>query len=127
MARGLSVILLLIVAVALGGCGEVATPTVRVSRPATTSIIYYVEGTDGVNRASLTYENEQGGTEQLDAPLPWRLVLTVKPGQFVYVAAQNTSGVNGGISCEIVANTTSFKKSQSRGVAVIASCSGSAP
>lgn len=100
-------------------------------RPAiqpSTSITYTVTGGGGVAKASLTYENAQGGTEQEEvSSLPWSKSFTVRPGSFVYVSAQNTSNVSGTIACEITANGTSFKRSQSSGVATIASCNGSAP
>jgi hypothetical protein len=114
-----------------GGTGA-PTAIPVVNRPpavqTSTSITYTVTGGNGVGKASLTYVNAQGGTEQMEVTtLPWSKSFTVSRGTFVYLSAQNTSNTDGTISCEITANSASFKKSQSSGVATIASCSGSAP
>lgn len=89
-------------------------------------VIYNVDGLDGATRASLTYTNEQGGTEQVEVTLPWRKALSVPRGQFVYVSAQNKDAA-GGVSCDIRVDMQLFKHSESRGAYVIASCSGSTP
>jgi hypothetical protein len=95
--------------------------------PRTNVVIYNVDGLDGAARASLTYTNEQGGTQQEDnVALPWRKALSVPRGQFVYVSAQNQDGY-GGVSCDIRVDTQLFKHSESRGAYVIASCSGLTP
>lgn len=94
--------------------------------PGTKMVIYNVDGLDGATRASLTYTNEQGGTEQVEVTLPWRKVLSVPRGQFVYISAQN-QGATGGVSCDIRVDMQLFKHSESRGAYVIASCSGSTP
>jgi hypothetical protein len=113
-----------------GGGSPTAIPVVN-RAPAvqtSTSITYTVTGGNGVTKASLTYENEQGGTEQMEvSTLPWTKSFTVKRGTFVYLSAQNTSRSDDTITCEITANGSSFKRSQSSGIATIATCSGAAP
>lgn len=85
-------------------------------------VVYRIEGKDAY-RASLTYSNAQGGTEQTDVALPWYKTLNVPPGEHLYISAQNLS-YQGDISCEIVVNGRSFRKSTSSGEFSIASCSG---
>lgn len=110
-----------------------ATPTpfrnnvlIPPAAPSTRDVIYSVTGLDGATRASLTYTNEQGGTEQADVALPWRKVISVRQGQFVYISAQNQDA-SGGVACDIRVSMEAFKHSESRGAYVIASCSGSTP
>jgi hypothetical protein len=77
--------------------------------------------------ADLTYENGSGGTEQQhDARVPWNKTLYVRPGQFVYLSAQNGMEF-GGITCEILVEGHVYKRSTSSGGYTIASCSGSVP
>jgi len=97
-------------------------PTVAPAR----SVTYSVTGLDGGKRASLTYANAQGGTEQTTVTLPWTKTFTATKGQFLYIAAQNQDAF-GGVSCDITIGGTAFKHSESRGEYVIASCDGSAP
>jgi hypothetical protein len=54
------------------------------------------------------------------------MTLTANHGAFAYLSAQNTSAY-GEITCEIVVDGQSFKKSTSDGGYTIASCSGSVP
>ena len=91
--------------------------------PATYEVAYKVGGTCG--RASMTYANSQGGTEQTTRSLPWtQAYYTMGRGDFAYVSAQNErNAVN--IYCEIFVNGVSWKKSSSSGGYSIASCSGS--
>jgi len=117
---------------ALTACGG-AAPTpfrnsapIATTAPTTRSIVLLVEGVNGGTRAALTYTNEQGGIQQENVTLPWRKVLTVRPGQFVSISAQNQDAT-GGVSCDIRGDMQPFKHSESRGAYVIASCSGSTP
>ena len=52
-------------------------------------IVYTVEGTAG--SASLTYQNESGGTNQKTVSLPWRYGFEAKSGTFLYLSAQKQS------------------------------------
>jgi hypothetical protein len=57
------------------------------SSSATHNVIYTVSGS--ALRASVTVENESGGTEQHTISLPWTKEFQAKDGQFVYLSAQN--------------------------------------
>lgn len=81
--------------------------------------------TGSAEAVSLTIQNGQGGTEQMQASLPWTKSLTVEPGSFLYVSAQN-AGQAGSVTCEITVDGQTFKQSTSTGPHVIASCSGAA-
>lgn len=48
---------------------------------------YEVSGT--ASTASITIENEYGGTEQHTVTVPWEKQFQAKTGQFVYVSAHN--------------------------------------
>lgn len=88
------------------------------------TVTYSVGGT--TTMASLTYENASGGTEQKDVKVPWSgQTFNAKRGQFLYVSAQNGSEY-GTISCEILINGKTWKKSSSDGAYAIATCNGSA-
>lgn len=84
-------------------------------------ITYRIEGT--AKSVSLTYQNEQGGTEQQNALVPWKKTYTMQPGDFAYVSAQN-NGESGTVICVIELNGKEVKRSTSSGAYTIASCSG---
>ena len=90
----------------------------------TVTVGYSITGS--ANQADLTYQNADAGTEQINSVVPYGLSFTMKRGSFVYVSAQNT-GESGTISCEILINSKSFKKSTSSGAYKIATCSGRIP
>lgn len=76
---------------------------------------------------SLTYENDSGGTEQIDTVATsgeWSRSYRMDIGDFVYLSVQNGED-RGTVTCEIRINNRSWKKSTSSGSYVIASCSGS--
>jgi len=125
----LAVILLIVI---LGICGTIwllaqlgpaLSSTPGYSAPTTYRVTYKVTGT--ASQASLTYRNEQGGTEQTKVRIPWQESLTVKRGAFLYLSAQN-EGKSGSVTCEIWVDDVKWKESTSSGAYVIASCSGSA-
>ena len=79
----------------LGGGGGNYSPTTGASGPVT----YSVTGT--ARRASLTYQNDTGGTEQHTVSIPWsNSYFGFGLGDFVYVSAQN-EGETGTLLCEI--------------------------
>jgi len=83
---------------------------------------YRVGGT--TSKASVTYENAQGGTEQMDVSVPWQKTIgTVERGDFLYLSAQNQND-SGSITCEIWVDGKMWKHSISSGAYVIASCNG---
>jgi hypothetical protein len=87
-------------------------------------VVYEVSGS--ARSASLTIQNEQGGTEQMTVALPWSRSMSVQPGAFVYVSAQNQDG-SGSVTCDIKVDGVSLQSSTSSGAYVIAGCSGSVP
>jgi hypothetical protein len=107
------------------GDGDRRTSHRSTNIPTTLRVLYEVKGSDGARSASLTYENNQGGTEQMDVDLPWRKSFTFGYGDFVYISAQNDQDY-GTIICRILVDNEEWKKSSSSGAYVIASCSGSA-
>ena len=58
---------------------------------------------DGTQRASLTYTNATGGTEQHDVKLPWTITFQGRYGEFLYLSAQD-NGYNGAIVVSISVN-----------------------
>lgn len=88
--------------------------------------MYKIEG--GTNLASITYQNSQGGTSQInDSPVPIDIVLNdMNKGDFVYVSAQNKRNT-GSIIVRILVDSVEWKKSASSGAYVIATASGSLP
>ncbi len=86
------------------------------------SVTYYVEGSTG--SASLTYNNEQGGTQQEKVSVPWQKSFSMQRGNFVYISAQNQQSF-GDISVRIVVDGKEFKRSEASGGYTIASASGS--
>lgn len=85
------------------------------------AIEYTVEGS--AHSASLTYSNEQGGTEQHDVTLPWRKLVVMRKRGFAYISAQNKSD-SGDVKVEITLNGVPVKASQSSASYGIASASG---
>ena len=95
------------------------------SAPSSYLVKYRVQGTG--QQADVTYENEQGGTEQRDIPIPWVHTLTMKSGSFVYLATQSHDDATRTITCEIWVDGELYKTSSSSGKYVIATCSGRLP
>ena len=121
MKKILFVLMILLLGVILVACDnddswDYSSPTYQVK--------YKVGGT--TSQASLTYENAQGGTEQMDVRVPWEKTIgTVERGDFLYLSAQNQND-SGSITCEIWVDGNRWKHSISSGAYVIASCNGSA-
>ena len=84
---------------------------------------YQVEGT---GRASLTYRNASGGTDQMTVKLPWTLTFAGQQKQFVYLSAQNTDDW-GKIEATIYLNDIPVQRAVSDSPYGIASVSGSIP
>jgi hypothetical protein len=92
--------------------------------PAPERITYSVAGTETL--ASLTYQNESGGTEQRDVAVPWKLELTATHGAFLYLAAQKHNRF-GTIRVAILVNGQTLQAAESNAEYGIASVSGSVP
>ena len=83
-------------------------------------ITYHVEGT--ANTASVTYTNEQGGTEQRDVSLPWdSAIYEMEIGDFASIVTQSQD-YSSTIICIIEINGKILKRSESSGDFVIATC-----
>jgi hypothetical protein len=50
---------------------------------------------DGEGRASLTYRNATGGTEQHEVSLPWEIKFDGRNGEHLYLSAQNKGDFSG--------------------------------
>lgn len=86
--------------------------------PPPASVTYDLTGQGTV---SVTLQNESGGTEQFDTPLPYHRDLGGFSG-FVYISAQlNNTGT---VTCEIKQGDTVIQNATSSGQYVIATCSG---
>ncbi|MFO7169889.1 MAG: MmpS family transport accessory protein [Chloroflexota bacterium] len=125
-SSSLAGILLLAIVIGCGGLwllGEFGRTVSSTSRSAASySVTYKISGT--ARAASLTYTNASGGIEQKEAvSVPWQQSFSARRGQFVSISAQN-QGRSGSITCEILIDGVSVKKSTSEGAYRIASCSG---
>lgn len=74
-------------------------------------------------RASLTYRNQDGSTEQHDVNPPWRLRLVQPSGFHAYISAQNESGY-GSVIVRLYVNGVEVKTAQSSSKYGIATASG---
>ncbi len=85
-------------------------------------VTYKVGGT--ADRASITIQNASGGTEQKSVSVPWSTSFEGRPGQFVYLSAQNKSEY-GTVKATIELNGTTVQEASSNEEYGIASVSGS--
>lgn len=95
----------------------------RESRPKANSysITYEVTSTD-TDGASVTYSNDNGSTEQQNVGIPWVKRFTAKPGQFLYLSAQNRNDF-GSLTVRINVDGKTVKIANSNGGYAIASTS----
>jgi hypothetical protein len=99
--------------------------TVATTRTVRLTVEYEVTGT--ARAASLTLENDTGGTEQKTVRIPWSQSYTgFGRGDFVYVSAQN-EGESGGLTCRVTVNGRVEFTSSSTGAYAICTASGSVP
>lgn len=92
----------------------------------TSNIEYRVTGVN-VQRVSLTYESEGGGTAQVSsATVPWSYAFKAKRNDFLYISAQIVQGT-GSVTVGIYKSGDLYKdkSTTSSGFASIASASGS--
>jgi hypothetical protein len=99
-------------------------PTVVAVLPRTGHDIQYK--VEGPYKASLTYRNATGGTDQTTVALPWTLTFIGQPKQFVYLSAQNTEDW-GSIECTIYLDGVPVRKASANSPYGIASVSGTIP
>ena len=85
------------------------------------------EITGDAHSVSLTYANASEGTEQRsNIALPGTITFKSRPGNFLYMSAQN-QGESGCVTVKIYVDGKVFKKSTSCGEYVIAEANGSCP
>ena len=88
--------------------------------------VRYVITGDKTQGASITLENDTGGTEQGDFKVPYCNTLTsFNSGDFLYISAQNLG--SGEITCQIYAYSKVIAQATSNGQYAIATCSTSLP
>jgi len=91
----------------------------------TSNIEYRVTGFN-IQRVSLTYESEGGGTAQIsNSTVPWSYAFKAKEGDFLYISAQIVEGT-GSVTVSILDGGDMWKTTSSSGFASIATVSGSA-
>ncbi len=123
-------ILLVVVVVAVAGCLLEDTsnysPTTHSYTPgggASGVVTYSVTGS--ASAASLTYQNDSGGTNQQTVNLPWtRTFSGFGSGDFLYVSAQNQDD-HGTLRCEIKIGSRVAFSSDASGAYSICTASGS--
>jgi uncharacterized protein (UPF0333 family) len=82
-------------------------------------VVLRVDGSSSA--AFITYNNAQGGGEQVEVTIPWEKGFTVSESIFLYVAAQNKNDT-GTVNCKISVDGKTLKTSSSSGGYVIATC-----
>jgi hypothetical protein len=88
-------------------------------------VVYQVRGTGPYG--SMTYRNVQGGTGQANHEnIPWGISFKARPGQILYLSAQNYQD-HGSITCEILVDNQVLQSAESSGGYAIATCSGVVP
>lgn len=75
-------------------------------------------------KASITYSNEDGGTEQRDVPLPWEHTMTLGYFDHAYISAQKEHKSAVTITCQIIVDGEVWKEATSNAAYGIASCNG---
>lgn len=116
---GASVSILLLVAMVLAYSARVATDERQVK--------YIVSGSGSVESASITYNNEQGEREQLDANLPWEKELKVSSGAILSIVAQTSGSRADTITCEIWLNNQPRQSTTSVAEYGLVTCTDLAP
>jgi hypothetical protein len=118
---GLLALVLLVVFILFIAIGVYAVRHTASSALKPVSVIYKVNGT--ARSASLTYNNEQGGTQQRRVVLPWEESFVMRPGAFLYISAQNQND-HGSLTVTITVDGKQYRSSYSSGPYTIASASG---
>lgn len=112
----------LVIFIFLGGDILSLLPNINPSGGSRTYSVKY-EITGSAASVSITMNNSQGGTQQLDHLLPFAVTYTFDPGDFAYISAQN-NGEYGSVTCRIWVDGVKWKESTSSGAYKIADCSG---
>jgi hypothetical protein len=101
----------------LASTGDLAT------RPDSYHVMYELTG---VGDASITIENESGGTEQHTVSLPWYKNFDARCGQFLYLSAQNDGYRFGELKATIYVDGHAIQNAETTEQYGIASVSGRA-
>jgi hypothetical protein len=115
----------------VGSSGAVGGVGFEPSTPRTYEVLYEVEGT--ARWADVTMATPTG-TRQVSPDVPMTrtgsgergLAMTVAPGTFLYISAQNNDG-HGTIECRISVDGVVVSENSSSGGYAIASCEGTTP
>lgn len=113
---------ILILALAILACGG----SQQAAPPAKRSVEYRIE-TGTPKEISITYQNAGGDTSQEKTNSPWSKKFDAAPGQFIYLSAQLLGTGATSITCIVMVDGKEFKRTESKGEFVIASCSGQVP
>lgn len=119
--KGVKILALVIGFAYLLYCGYLGLQTPGIYAPSTYQVKYSVTGS--ATRGFVTYENAQGGMEQMEITIPWQKSLTVRNGQFLYISVWNLDS-SGSVTCEILVDGVSWRKSTSSGAYTTAECNG---
>lgn len=114
--------LVILMIISPGRGGNRTDRLVAPSLSSTYLVEYVIAGT--APDASLTYQNDQGGTAQSEHAIPHRITYKMQRGDFAYLSVQNNAQ-HGSVICRIYLNGELWRESVSEGAYVIASCSGS--
>jgi hypothetical protein len=81
------------------------------------------EVTGSAKSSLITYINEDGGIDQLEAKLPWSKTMVVGNGTTVSLVAQN-QGETGRVECVILVNGEQWKNGESSASYGVVTCQG---
>lgn len=101
---------LIVLAVALPGCGSPQ------------HITYRITGT--TKNVDITMSNASGGTEQRNTGTPWYVTFDATGGRTLYISAQNKWDA-GTVTCEILIDDKMVQTATATAAYGIATCSGS--
>lgn len=114
----------------IGGDGDTSSRSRDTPPTSSTVGVTYRVTTSGNTTIDLTFENDQGNTEQvadrrIQNSTPWTKRGVFGRGEFVYVSAQQGDS-NGTVTCEILVAGVVVESATSSGPYTIATCSGRA-
>ncbi len=84
-------------------------------------VVYSVEGP--ISRASVVYQNDQGGISQEIVNVPWQKQLAAMPGQVLSLSAQNQDSA-GHLTVGIAIDGISYKQATALGAFATATTAG---
>ncbi len=119
---GLVVMVVAAVAFLFWGKGDVegSKATQHATQPATYVVVYQISGS--AQSASLTFQDELGEAQQVEAGPPWIRTMRVEQGAFLLLSAESDG--SGSVTCEIYVNGELWKADSSEGKEEVVSCVG---